>query len=302
MALEKHFWNWQELSVAWTIQEHTIDTPIATLFIHGFGACKEHWRHNQKYIGKITQSYAIDLIGFGESSQPSAKLKDEQLPTNGFEYCFDNWSKQIEDFCKEIIKKPVILVGNSIGGVIALNSAKNLGSHCKGIIGIDCAQRTMDDKRLSEQTILMQIFRPFLKQIVRQRFISKNLFHNLANPKFIEKILKIAYPTGKNIDTELINLLSKATLRSNASEAFRGFINLFDDYLAPEIMKDIRQPVDLIWGENDPWEPLEEAERWYRSISCIRSLNIIPKAGHCPHDESPEIVNPILIEIIQDAI
>ena len=32
------------------------------------------------------------------------------------------------------------------------------------------------------------------------------------------------------------------------------------------------------------------------------SLKIIPNAGHCPHDEMPEKVNPIIKKIIQDAI
>jgi len=31
-------------------------------------------------------------------------------------------------------------------------------------------------------------------------------------------------------------------------------------------------------------------------------LEIIDGAGHCPHDEMPEKVNPILKKLIQDAI
>ena len=43
-----------------------------------------------------------------------------------------------------------LLGGNSIGGVIALKAAEILKDNCKGIILIDCAQRTMDDKRLKK--------------------------------------------------------------------------------------------------------------------------------------------------------
>jgi len=66
-------------------------------------------------------------------------------------------------------------------------------------------------------------------------------------------------------------------------------------------MKDMNIPVDLIWGDKDPWEPIEEAKEWFNSLRCINSLNIIEGAGHCPHDEDPDKVNPILTKLIQQA-
>ena len=107
----------------------------------------------------------------------------------------------------------------------------------------------------------------------------------------IRSVLKQAYPSGNNLDDELVNLLFQPTQRDGAAEAFRGFINLFDDDLAPLLMKELATPVDLIWGEKDPWEPLEEAQRWTSTISCIRSLSVIEGAGHCPHDEAPLATN-----------
>ena len=118
---------------------------------------------------------------------------------------------------------------------------------------------------------------------------------------FISQVLKVAYPSGNNLDKSLVDMLGKPTKRSGAPEAFRGFINLFDDYLAPELMKDLNIPIDLIWGENDPWEPLSEAEKWLLSIPSIRSLKVVKESGHCPHDEHPEVVNPLLLKIIQQA-
>ena len=108
-------------------------------------------------------------------------------------------------------------------------------------------------------------------------------------------MLKQAYPSGQNIDDDLIDLLYKPTQREGAAEAFRGFINLFDDHLAPELMEKLTIPVDLIWGEQDPWEPVAEAKRWSETIDCIESLILITGAGHCPHDERPETVNQILL-------
>ena len=290
------------MNVAWTVEGKEINSPICTLLIHGFGGCKEHWRNNQKILGQVNPCYAIDLIGFGQSSQPSSKLKDAPNDAGEYIYCFDTWSNQIADFCLSIIKKPVILVGNSIGGVIALRTGQRLKEFCTGIVLIDCAMRQMDDKRLHEQSPLMQYIRPYLKAIVKKRWLSQALFRNAANTTVIKQVLKQAYPSGKNINQELIQILLRPSKRDGAPEAFRGFINLFDDHLAPDLMQNLEIPVDMIWGENDPWEPVKQAKAWMSYISCIRSLEIIPGAGHCPHDEEPEEVNKLLLKIIQEAI
>ena len=298
----KQFWTWQNLQIAWQVEGEEIPSPIAIVLIHGFGASKDHWRLNQKSIGSKAPCYALDLVGFGESSQPNSCLPYEKKTSQSFHYCFDNWSQQVFDFCKEIVNKPVLLIGNSIGGVIALNTSNKLSKKCLGVVLIDCAQRTMDDKRLAEQSLLMRFFRPVIKTLVRQRFLSTTLFTNAANPAFIGKILKVAYPSGSNVNEELIDILFQPTQRKGAPEAFRGFINLFDDYLAPDLLEHFEKPVHLIWGEKDPWEPVKEAKKWSQKFECIKSLEIIANAGHCPHDEMPEKVNPILEKIIQEAI
>ena len=298
----KQFWNWKNYQIAWQVEETTNDSGIAIVLIHGFGACKEHWRFNQKTISSIAPCYALDLIGFGDSSQPNSQISYEKKTYQNFNYCFDNWSQLVYDFCNEIVKKPVLLIGNSIGGVIALNTSKKLSQKALGVILIDCAQRTMDDKRLAEQSLLMRFLRPVIKTFVRQRLLSSNIFNIAAKQKFIAKILKVAYPSQNNVDEELIDTLLKPTQSKGAPEAFRGFINLFDDYLAPNLLKEMNTSVHLIWGEKDPWEPVKEAQKWFKTFECIKSLDVISYAGHCPHDEMPEKVNPILIKIIQEAI
>jgi len=298
----KRLWDWREQKIGWQVEGNLNNAPFATILIHGFGACKEHWRFNQRVLGDLAPCYSIDLVGFGESSQPISNLPYEIKKPGGFEYSFDNWSQQIVDFCTEVVQKPVILIGNSIGGVIALNASKKISEQCITLILIDCAQRTMDDKKLLEQSILMRFLRPIIKTCVRQRLLSTTIFKNAAKPAFIESILKIAYPTGSNVDKELINILLKPAKRDTASEAFRGFINIFNDHLAPDLLKNIDIPVHLIWGEKDPWEPVQVASEWNNKFDCIKSFNLISRAGHCPHDESPEKVNPILLKIIQEAI
>ncbi len=275
------------------------DAEEAVLLIHGFGANTNHWRYNQPALAELLPTYAIDLLGFGRSDQPRARLKDEPVSVDAVHYGFDLWGQQVADFCSEVIDRPVRLVGNSIGGVVALRAAQLLADRCSGVVLIDCAQRLMDDKQLATQPAWMAWIRPLLKTMVRQRWLSTALFRNAARPGVIRSVLKQAYPSGANINDDLVDLLFLPTQREGATEAFRGFINLFDDHLAPQLMAEMTTPVDLIWGEKDPWEPIAEARRWRNSINCVRSLNVITGAGHCPHDEAPDQMNPVLQELIR---
>ena len=307
-------WTWKRpdtpsLQVAWQchgdLPERVGQQQFpAMVLIHGFGASGNHWRHNLPVLGGHTRTYALDLIGFGASSQPQALLPGEQPASdqaNGntaLAYSFDLWGTQVADFCKSVVEGPVLLVGNSIGGVVALRAAQLLEHQCKGVVLIDCAQRLMDDKQLATQPAWMAWIRPLLKTMVRQRWLSTALFRNAARPGVIRSVLKQAYPSGANINDDLVDLLFQPTQREGAAEAFRGFINLFDDYLAPQLMEELAIPVDLIWGEKDPWEPIAEARCWRNSINCVQTLNVISNAGHCPHDEAPGQVNPVLQRLI----
>jgi len=98
----------------------------------------------------------------------------------------------------------------------------------------------------------------------------------------------------------LIEILYQPSQRKNSKEAFRGFINLFDDYLATDLFDKVDAPIQLIWGEEDPWESLDEAIVWNKQFKNIKRLDIISEAGHCPHDEEPEKTNKLIIEFIQE--
>ena len=307
-------WTWKQadgstLEVAWQCHSDTGDVRHnskipAVVLVHGFGASSNHWRHNLPVLGRQTHTYALDLIGFGDSSQPRALLAGERAAgdraksSHALLYSFDLWGQQVADFCNAVVQGPVLLVGNSIGGVVALRAAQLLDDHCKGVVLIDCAQRLMDDKQLATQPAWMAWIRPLLKTLVSQRWLSTALFRNAARPRVIRSVLGQAYPSGKNVDDELVELLYKPTQRPGAAEAFRGFINLFDDHLAPNLLNNLQQPVDLIWGQKDPWEPVTEAQEWAKQFNCIQSLTILTEAGHCPHDENPEEVNKQLENIL----
>jgi len=325
--MQEQFWTWrgQRIAYTWIAPAQPADASIplngppqgrAVLCIHGFGANKGHWRHNLQALagsGRLAATvYAIDLLGFGNSSKPLSQLSGEAPLPGAVRYGFDLWADQIVDFCREVIglgaptatSEPIQLqlIGNSIGGVVALNAARLLlerGLQPQQLILIDCAERELDLKRLAEQPWPARLGRPLLMAVVRQRWLVGSLFGWLARASVVRQVLLQAYPTGRNVDAELVELLLGPSRDPGARESFRGFVNLFDDWLAPQLLALLSQqdpavPVRLLWGAADPWEPLAEAQRWRTAFACVQELTVLPGLGHCPHDEAPELVNPIL--------
>lgn len=292
-------WSWQGQTISYVRSSPTAPGPpgaLPVLLIHGFGACKEHWRHNLPPLSASRPVFALDLVGFGASSKPPSRLEGEPDDGLALRYGIDLWADQVAAFVREVIGTPVQLVGNSIGGVVALAAATRLRDEARQVILIDCAQRSLDDRRLGEQPPLRRIGRPLLKRLVRQRWLTGRLFRWLANPGVIRRVLGAAYPSGRGVDDQLVQLLLTPARSPGAEESFRGFINLFRDRLAPDMLAELTLPVRLLWGEADPWEPVAEARRWAGAYGAVRDLRILPGLGHCPHDENPSQVNPVLEE------
>ena len=88
MSLKKsETWQWKNWEISWSLSHKTTsENNINILLVHGFGASKKHWRHNQDFLGKFFNCYSIDLLGFGESSQPSALLNYESYKENSINY------------------------------------------------------------------------------------------------------------------------------------------------------------------------------------------------------------------------
>ena len=78
MPAEPEHWTWEQpdgrgLDVVWRQQgqgPESSDAP-AVVLVHGFGASSGHWRYTMPSLATQTPTFALDLIGFGGSSQPT---------------------------------------------------------------------------------------------------------------------------------------------------------------------------------------------------------------------------------------
>ncbi len=297
-----NYWTWNGFKIYWNVQGEKNKDPI--IFLHGFGASSKHWRKNLNYFVKRNfATYSMDLIGFGNSDQPGIR-EIEQLH-NGV------WCNQVKDFINHVIRpknsKKVILIGNSLGALVALTCAASIGNDIEAVVASPLPDQISKN---SSQIVI----NPFLKNI-KNKFIK--LFFILLPLEvilfLIKKLgiikvgLKAAYFKKTNIDHELIDIVTKPVLRNTAAKSLRAMCigmstrekNLKASYLLRKLSLSKKVPFLLIWGDKDNFTPLflgKKIANFHRWVK----LKIVPNSGHCVHDEDPSIFNQISYEWIKE--
>ena len=272
-------WEWQGLPINY---QQVGDSGPALVLIHGFGASVGHWRKNIPALAQQHRVFALDLLGFGKSAKPAP---GEPLP-----YDFETWGAQVADFVKEIVGEPGFLVGNSIGGVVALQAVVLAPEQSRGVVLVDCALRQICDRKLHTQPPMRRLGRPALKKVLQNRALVHWLFAQIARPGRIRAVLRTAYGNPEAVTDELIELLLEPAREPGAADVFWAFINNFDGPLPEDLLPQISCPALILWGTADPWEPIALG-RELANFPAVEDFIALDGAGHCPQDEVPELVN-----------
>ena len=149
-----NYWDWNGFKICWSVTGEDNEIPI--IFLHGFGASRKHWRNNLEYFAKRNcATYSLDLIGFGESDQPGirqiGKLDNEV------------WSNQVKDFIEQVIRPKnsgkVILIGNSLGSLVALTCAVSLEDQIATVIASPLPDHIKEYKKSIPKKSLFKIGR-----------------------------------------------------------------------------------------------------------------------------------------------
>ena len=149
-----NYWSWNGFKICWSVSGE--DNKIPIIFLHGFGASRKHWRKNLGYFAKRNcASYSIDLIGFGDSEQPGIRQIGK----------LDNeiWSNQVKDFIAQIIRpkntQKVVLIGNSLGSLVALTCAASFEDQIATVIASPLPDQIRENKRKKTNNPLLKKFK-----------------------------------------------------------------------------------------------------------------------------------------------
>ena len=261
------------------------ETGAPVLLIHGFGASVGHWRKNIPVLAENCRCYAIDLIGFGGSAKPT--------PGAEIEYTFETWAAQVVDFCREIIGSPTILIGNSIGCIVALQAAVTNPEFVTGVAMLNCSLRLLHDRKLAQMPLYRRWGAPVLQSILTIPAIGNFFFKQLAQRKVVRNILLQAYHRPDAVSEELIDILMAPAADAGAADVFLKFTAYSWGPLPEDLLPQLTCPAIAIWGAADPWEPIAQG-RELMNVPTVNEFIEIPDVGHCPQDEAPELVNPVL--------
>ncbi|HEY9771451.1 MAG TPA: alpha/beta fold hydrolase [Coleofasciculaceae cyanobacterium] len=257
------------------------------IFIHGFGASIEHWRHNLPVIAQKHTVYAIDLLGFGASRKAD------------IDYSAALWTEQVHDFWQTFISTPVILVGNSIGSLVALNTTATYPEMVRGLVMISLPDVSVREDMLPP---LMSPLVTAIENLFASPLLIKSILKLVRRPKIIRKWAAIAYPNKEAVTDELVEILSSPAYdRGSEQTLFRLSRSIRKASFAKsvrDLVPQIEVPMLLVWGLQDKMIPARQAKA-IASLNTRLKLIELENAGHCPHDEYPEIFNSLLLDWLQ---
>jgi pimeloyl-ACP methyl ester carboxylesterase len=275
-------WLWQGFEICYQTQG---DSGPAVVLVHGFGASWGHWRQNIPVLAQNCRVFALDLLGFGGSAKPT--------PNQPLGYTFETWGQQIVDFCREVVGLPVVLVGNSVGCIAAMQAAIAAPELVQSVALLNCSLRLLHDRRRAQQPWFKQIGAPILQNLLSIRALGHGFFRLLAKPNTVRKILLQAYANPDAVTDELVNILMAPAADPGAADVFIAFTRYSQGPLPEDLLAELPCPALLIWGEADPWEPVDLGRK-LADFPAVQNFIALPGVGHCPQDEAPDQVNPIL--------
>lgn len=276
-------WRWRGWRVRYTYilpDDPTARQRTPMLLIHGFGASLEQWRSNLRTWGQRCPVYAIDLLGFGHSQKAAILLGA------------DVWQVQVYEFWQVVIGQPVILVGHSLGALVALTATAHHADMVQRLILL-----TLPLAREELVAGWLDRLSRRVEGLFATPLLLRPLFALIRQSRFIRAALTNIYRDPRRVDGDLVELFTRPTLERGAARTLCYLVKSrtrsdFSEVTA-DLISQVSVPMLLLWGSEDSILPLA----WARQILSANpkiAYREIKGAGHCLYDEVPAILDRVL--------
>ncbi len=223
------------------------------LLVHGLGSsANAFFRTLAPLARRFGEVYALDLPGNGFSPRPGAgplALREHVAVLRAFR--------------REVIGEPVFLVGNSLGGGMALSAALEEPAAVRALGLVSPAGARVSEARLAG---LLQSFRVADARGARE--LAHKLFHRAPLP-----LLFFA--------DELRKMVSTDTVRRIVDEVTHA------DLATPEQLRALAMPTLLIWGQSEKLLPYEGLDYFRAHLPPHAEVHEVKGFGHMPQMERP---------------
>ncbi len=235
-------------------------TPaMPVLLLHGIADNALTWLWQIPALRSIGPVYAVDLPGFGLSGCP---------PRQSYA-TFHNLGSFLEAFLVRIIGVPTLVVGNSLGGWLAVQLAWALPHLVGGLVLLNPGGAWLEG-RYSWEPFVEMIQMPDLRAVQR---VYQQMFGQVC----------WKWPLYLGLRS------LQARFRC---QAVGMFVTNFtgDEFLHPPDLYHLPVPAGLIWGLADYFLPAGSYE-FFREHLWKASHLLLPGCGHLPQREQPRHVN-----------
>lgn len=250
-------------------KEGTTGHPV--VLIHGLGAHSFSWEKTVKELSPTFTTYAVDLLGFGESHNlaPSA-------------YTVEAQAEAVAEWIEAQKLSTPHIIGHSMGGAVCCSLALTAKA---GELG---------------KMVLIAAVAPELSLQMKEVLAAlagdpgtpaTDLTEAEAEDK-ARGLLTRAYAKSSSVKDDQVKGYAKGLLKKAQNHALKEHARTLGSvkFTEPDL-KAIKAKVTshIIWGEDDPWLPVKQGKTLAESLGA--DIKRIPKCGHIPQEEQPEETN-----------
>lgn len=250
------------------------------LFVHGWPASGATFRALLPHLAPHVTCHLLDLPGAGDSRY------DANTPLS-----IGNHIRSVVRVLDLLELDDVAVVGHDSGGMIARHAlAGDRRLRAMGLVNTEQPQGLNWRFKMFLLPRRLPGFGAAFGWVIRQRGIRKNKF-----------ILGDAFADPARLDGEFDEFFLKPLYEQPARlDAALRLLQSFDErYVLElgEVHKKIKVPVQLVWGERDPFFPVAQAREMVGTFPDAR-LHIVKGAGLFAHEERPQEVAESLLPVL----
>jgi pimeloyl-ACP methyl ester carboxylesterase len=251
------------------------------VLIHGLGGSHLSWALVGPRLAERGRTIAIDLAGFGLTRRNgrSSKLSANRV--------------LLARFLDEVVGRPAILVGNSMGGAVAMLQAAYEPASVEGVV---LSASVFPWARGGVPSPLVVTGFALYRAPGIGDWMVKQRMSRLSSERIVRLGFKIATMDPSSVPEELVRAhvdqLAERQLDPDIGPAFveaaRSLLRLGErGELARTILDRVKCPVLVIHGYGDRLVPVAFAQAAIESHPNWR-VRLLPRVGHAPMIEDPD--------------
>ena len=248
----------------------------SVVLVHGLGeAGSGDWENVIPVLSKQYHVTAVDLPGFAKSEKGN-HLYSPTRYARFLKWVVDRYSAYKD-------KRPVLMVGHSMGGAIVLRYASIYPETLKKVVLVDSAG-------ILHRTAFMASSVRHVSKMQRL----KDVFGSRPKDggKWLGALIISRAKTQTPVDTVLASSSMRSFfLRSNPS-AIAALALLQENF--SNAIDEMKVPTSIIWGEDDGVAPLRTGRLLHARLNNA-TLDVIHDSGHVPMNEQTRLFNKALL-------